>query len=144
MVANGKGNRSRTGSDELLVSALAVGKTRDEAALAANVSPTTVSRRLANPEFKQRIQRIRGELIAAALGKVSDSMSAAADTLRSLLTAESESIRLGAARAILDAAVKLREAANIEERLASLEEDASKARKEEAKAMEGGKPWAAT
>src|SRR5262249_25583469 len=46
----------------------------------------------------------------------------AADVLRQLLAAQSEAVRLGAARALLDLAVKLRAAVEIDQRLQALEE----------------------
>jgi len=49
-------------------------------------------------------------------------MSEAALTLRHLLTAESESVRLGATRAILEHAIRLRETVELEQRILSLEE----------------------
>jgi hypothetical protein len=60
-------------------------------------------------------------MIGRALGKMADGMAEAAGTLRELLTAESESVRLGAARSLLELGVKLRESVELEERLAALE-----------------------
>ena len=56
-----------------------------------------------------------------ALGKMSDGMAEAADTLRQLLKAEAESVRLGAARSILELGSKLREAVELEDRIGELE-----------------------
>jgi hypothetical protein len=60
-------------------------------------------------------------MVERALGKMTDGMTEAADTLRSLLHAEAESVRLGAARSILELSNKLREAVEVETRLAELE-----------------------
>ena len=125
MSANGRGNRSRANADELIVAALAAGHTLQEAAETAGVSPRTVSRRLNDHAFKQRIQTLRGEMIGQAVGRMADGMSDAAATLRKLLKAKGESVRLGACRAILELGVKLREAVEFEERLATLEGKAS-------------------
>ena len=54
-------------------------------------------------------------------GKMADGMAEAADTLRGLLNAEGENVRLGAARSILELGTKLRDAVEIEERLVELE-----------------------
>lgn len=56
-----------------------------------------------------------------ALGKLADASAAAVDTLRGLLSSESDTARLGAARSILELGNKLRESVDIEERLAALE-----------------------
>jgi hypothetical protein len=61
-------------------------------------------------------------MVARALGKLADASTEAVDTLRSLLHAEAESVKLGAARAILELGNKLRDAVEVEERLARLEE----------------------
>jgi hypothetical protein len=122
MSANGRGNRSRANADELIVAALASGHTLQEAAASAGVSPRTVSRRLADPAFKQRIHTLRGEMIGRALGRMADGMSDAAGTLRKLLKAKGESVRLGACRAMLELGVKLRECVEFEARLTALEQ----------------------
>jgi hypothetical protein len=67
---------------------------------------------------------MRAEMVGRALGKMADGMTEAADTLRALLTAEGESVRLGAARSILELGNKLRESVELEERLSALEQRA--------------------
>jgi HEAT repeat protein len=52
---------------------------------------------------------------------MTDGMTEAADQLRQLLAAESESVRLGAARALLELGVRLRESVDLEARIAALE-----------------------
>lgn len=81
----------------------------------------TIRRRLADPEFHQCVTELRGEMVAAALGELSDSMSEAAKRLRTLLNGTSEGVQLAAAKAILELGVKLREAAEMEARVAELE-----------------------
>jgi hypothetical protein len=56
---------------------------------------------------------------------MADSMSEAADVLRDLLGAGSESVRLGAARSLLELGVRLRESVELEERLQALEDQLS-------------------
>jgi hypothetical protein len=107
--------------NDLLALALAEGETVQAAAVKAGIGRTTAYRRLADPAFKQRIQTMRGDMIEQALGRMANSMSEAADVLRDLLKAESESVRLSAARTLLDLGAKLREAVELEERLSSLE-----------------------
>ena len=121
MSSNGSGNRSRANADEIIVAALAAGRTLQEAAETAGVSARTVSRRFTDPAFKARIQAICGETIGRALGRMADGMTIAADVLRELLKAEAENVRLGAARALLDLGLKLREHTETEERIVALE-----------------------
>jgi HEAT repeat protein len=60
-------------------------------------------------------------MVQRSLGRLADGMTEAADVLRQLLAAESEAVRLGAARSLLELGVKLREPVELEERLAALE-----------------------
>jgi hypothetical protein len=52
---------------------------------------------------------------------MADGMAEAADVLRHLLGAESESVRLGAARSLLELGVKLRESVELERRMEEVE-----------------------
>ncbi len=57
-----------------------------------------------------------------ALGAVASAGVTAAQTLRDLLRASSESVRLGAARSVLELGSRLRESVELEERLSRLEQ----------------------
>ena len=113
-----------TKTDRLAL-ALAEGDTVQAAADKAGIGRTTAYRRLADPAFRQRIQTLRGEMVGQALGRMAAGMSDAAGTLRKLLKAKGESVRLGACRTMLELGVKLREAVEFEERLAALERKAA-------------------
>src|SRR5690349_19167317 len=126
MASNGSRNRGKRGADEVLAAALAAGKTVEQAAAAAGMSRRTATRRLANPDFRERIKLARGVMVERAMGSMTDSMTEAADVLRKLLKAKGESIRLGACRAMLEYGVKLRESVELEARLAALEAKAAK------------------
>lgn len=82
--------------NDILALALAKGRSVADAAVEAGVGRRTAFRRLADPTFKARIQALRGEMVAEALGRLADGMSEAADGLHALCKAESESVRLGA------------------------------------------------
>jgi hypothetical protein len=114
-------HRGRRNADEALAAALATGQTLRAAAAAAGVGERTATRRWADPAFRRRVSHLRGDLVARSLGRMADGMAEAADTLRELLAAASESVRLGAARALLELGVKLRESVELEERLTDLE-----------------------
>jgi hypothetical protein len=111
----------RRKGDAALLLALASGQTVRDAARAAGIGERTATRRVADPDFRRRVGELRAEMIGRALGKMADGMADAADRLRQLLQAESEGVCLGAAKALLELSVKLRDSVEIEERLAALE-----------------------
>ncbi|HEY1378985.1 MAG TPA: hypothetical protein VGF55_19445 [Gemmataceae bacterium] len=115
-------HRGRRTADDALAVALAAGRTVRDAATAAGVGERTATRRTADPAFQRRVVALRGEMVKAALGRMTDGMTEAADTLRALLHATSESVRLGAARALVELACKLRESADLAERVEVLEQ----------------------
>ncbi|MQA01005.1 MAG: hypothetical protein GEU80_17100 [Dehalococcoidia bacterium] len=114
-----RGGRSR--ADGVLVAALAAGRTMHVAAVEAGVGERTVRRRIADPEFHAALLDARAQMLDAALGRLSDAATRAVETLVDSLDAESESVRVTAATALLDRLLRVREAASIETRLAALE-----------------------
>ena len=112
----------RHNADLTLAVALASGLTQEQAARQAGVSERTVTRRLADPAFRQQVAEARAETVSRTAARLTAGGLAATTALLRLLSAESESVRLGAARAILDLGTKMREAGELEERLARLEE----------------------
>jgi hypothetical protein len=118
-------NSADTGArkrDLALLVALARGETVRDAAREAKLGERTAWRRMSDPEFRRRLSQIRADVMDRATGRLADAASDAARTLRALLDAESETVRLGAARAILELGTKLRETGELEERLLALEE----------------------
>jgi len=105
-----------------LITALAGGATVQEAARQAGVSEATAYRRLRDAGFCQQLAEARSAMIGRAVGVLARVSTAAAATLAGLLRAESESVRLGAARSILELATKMRESEELEQRIAALEE----------------------
>jgi transposase-like protein len=114
-------HRGRRNADDALALALARGATLRDAAAEVGVGERTATRRWADLAFRGRVAEYRQDMVARCLGRMADGMSDAADTLRKLLTAESESVRLGAARALLEVGVKVRDSAEVGERIAELE-----------------------
>jgi hypothetical protein len=110
------------GKKSLLAMALASGASAIEAAEQFGVSRKTVQRCLANAAFRQRVARLRGELVAAALGRMADNMTRAADTVARLLDAEDPAIALRAARALLSLGLRLRDSVEIADRVDELED----------------------
>lgn len=118
-----KGSRKPEG--EGLVLALACGATVEAAARQCQVSDRTVYRRLEDPAFKARVREVRGEMVRRSAGLLT---AAAGQAVQTLLALQKESVpaavRLGAARAIIELGLKVRETAELEARIAALEQQA--------------------
>jgi hypothetical protein len=114
-------HRGRRNADEALALALATGQTLRDAAAAVGIGERTATRRWADAAFRRHVAELRGEMVARALGKMADGMSDAAGKLRELLAADSESVRLGAARALLELGAKLRETVELGSKVEELE-----------------------
>jgi hypothetical protein len=120
-----KGNEARSparrGADGLLLAALAAGAPVEQAAAQAGLSTRTAYRRLADPGFRSRLAAARDEVIVSALAALARATGQAVITLAELLESGDERVRLGAAKALLEQTLRLREAVLLEERLATLE-----------------------
>jgi hypothetical protein len=116
-------DNQQTKADSTLLLALACGATVEAAARQAGLSQRTVYRRLAQTEFRQRISALRADMVQRASGALT---AAATEAVRTLLALQKDSVaaavRLGAARAILEIGIKMREVADLEGRIAALEE----------------------
>ena len=117
----------RKNADAALIAALATGATVRDAASDVGVGERTVYRRLDDPAFRRQVDDARAALIATAVARLGAASTKAVATLEGLLTADSEAVQLGAARAILDAALKWREHQDLTERVAVLEEQLQEA-----------------
>ncbi|MDQ3821399.1 MAG: hypothetical protein M3362_27480 [Acidobacteriota bacterium] len=124
---NSAENHHRKGELTLLT-ALASGASIKEAARLSGVGERTAHRRLEDSAFQERIRNLRSEYLSAAVGKLSETTIEAANTLRELLNSQSDSVRLSAARAILEFAPKLRESVELEKRMAHIEAEVFKKR----------------
>jgi hypothetical protein len=111
----------RRKGDAALLLALAAGQTVRDAARSAGIGERTATRRVADLDFRRRVAELRAEMVSRALGKLADGMADAADTLRQLLRGR-DSVRLSAARALLELGNKLRESVELEQRIKALEE----------------------
>jgi hypothetical protein len=112
----------RRNTNHQLLMALACGVTVENAARQAGISPATAYRRLADPAFHQRLQTLRGDMVSRTAGTLTAAATEAVRTLLELLkNPASPSVRLGAARAVLEIGMRIREVADLEERLTALE-----------------------
>jgi hypothetical protein len=109
---------------EALVLALACGASPENAAKNAGVSVRTVHRRLADSAFSMRVNEMRSAMQRRAADMFSAAGPSAIKTLMSLHeSAKSESVRLGAARTIIELGCKLRESVDWTQRVEALESE---------------------
>ena len=125
----------RSGADETLVTLLAGGATRQQAAQSARVGERTVYRRLEDPAFRARIEEARADMLARTSALLTAAGAAAAGTLVRLLRAESDAVKLAAAVRIIELGGKLRTDLELEARIAALEDVAAPG------AREGVRRW---
>jgi hypothetical protein len=115
----------RKRNEDALLLALACGATVEAAARQCGLSDRTVYRRLKDPEFRSRLQSVRADMVQRAAGMLT---AAAGEAVRTLLALQKESappaVRLGAARAVLELGLKIREVVELEARIAALEAQA--------------------
>ena len=118
MAAGGRKN-----ADDVLMLNLARGATVENAAQNAGVSERTAYRRQADPEFCQRLKKTRADMVertAAALTTVS---MEAVKTLHELQGfGMPPTVRLQAARSVIELGMKLRKETEFEERITVLEQ----------------------
>jgi hypothetical protein len=113
--------RGRHNADVSLAFAVARGLTVEGAASAAGVSPRTAYRRLANPSFRVEVAEAQIRVVEKAVGVLADGTVEAAQVLRELAREGPPAVRLGAARALLQLYVRLRDEHEFAERLAVVE-----------------------
>jgi hypothetical protein len=115
MAQNGKKS-----ADQVLLLALACGP--EAAARQAGVSARTVFRRLADPGFKAQLQKLQADMVHRSMGTLVAMYGEAARGLLELIKSTAPpAVRLGAIRTVLEFGLRLREQADLEERLAALE-----------------------
>jgi hypothetical protein len=116
-------NKISKAEEQALVTALAFGATVENAARKAGIGERTAYRRLADPAFRARVDQARREAVLRTAGMLTGAALGSVKTLVDLQQDVSvpASVRRGAARDVLDLAVKYRETAETEQRLAALE-----------------------
>ena len=107
----------RSGADSALLAALASGQSTASAASQAGVSERTIYRRLNDPDFRVQLDQVRAQMVERAAALLATASARAAVTLSRLLDADSDPVRLAAARAILE--MSFRERAHAGERVLS-------------------------
>ena len=107
------------------ISALLCTKSVGEAAAATGLGERTITRWLAQSDFRAELTAAEGDLIDVATRRLLQLQGGALDTLEALLVDDgsdvSAGVRLRAAQVALDHLLKLREMRDIEQRLQALE-----------------------
>jgi len=112
----------RKKNDDAVVLALACGATVEAAARQGGVSERTIYTRLRDPDFQKRIKEARTDLVRRSAGLLSAASGEAVRTLLALLKESVRpSVRLGAAKAVLELGIKVRELAELEAEVRALE-----------------------
>lgn len=101
--------------------ALAHGSTTDEAGQIVGVTGRTVRRWREEPAFRSEVAQLRRQMLDDVLGQLGGAAVEAVKTLRAALDEESPGVRVRAATVILTSLITVREAVDVEERLAALE-----------------------
>ena len=116
--------RRKQEAEHAFLSALAFGATVEQAARKAGIGERTAYRRLAEPAFRARLDEIRRETMVRTSGLLSGAALGAVKTLVDLQQDVSvpAAVRRGAARDVLEMNVKYRDSADIEQRVAALED----------------------
>jgi hypothetical protein len=117
--------KQRKKADDPLLLALACGATAENAARQCHLSVRTVYRRLEDPGFLLRLQEMKADMVRRTAGALTAAGGEAVRTLLELMKSTSPpATRLGSARSVLEIGMKAREFAELEERLAMLEQRA--------------------
>jgi hypothetical protein len=112
----------RKKNEDSLLLALACGATVEAAARQCGLSERTVYNRLGDDEFRKRLERVRADMVDRSAGMLT---AAGGEAIRTLLTLQKDStptVRLGAARTILEMGLKIRQLVEVELRLEELED----------------------
>jgi hypothetical protein len=110
---------------------LAGGRTAAETVASVGCGLRTLRRWLAeDAEFRGRVEGLRSEMFAAAVGGLAELAQKAARTLGVLLDSETDGIRLQAARSVLEHGPRLREAVDMAAQMAALRQEIEELRRE--------------
>ena len=133
MTAAGRGHgQKRDRLEDRALVALLSESTIEAAAKRADVAESTLLRWLQDPEFKAKHRAARRSIVESAVGRLQAVATKAVDTLERNLSCGIPAVEVGAAKSVLDQAVKAVELIDLAERVESLEQ-ASELAAEQAK-----------
>jgi len=112
------------GADRALLQALACGATVEHAARKAGVSERTAYRRLDDPAFRAQLDQLRADMVERTAGLLTGAGMGSVKTLVDLQNdvAVPPGVRRRSARDVLEMGLKFREIAELEQRLAAIEQ----------------------
>jgi hypothetical protein len=118
-----KTTNGRQRADDQLLMALACGATIQAAAKQSGLAERTIYKRLKQPDFQLRLRDVQTDILKRTTGALT---AAATESVRTLLELQKPGVppstRLGAARAVLELGIKMREIVELEVRLVELEQ----------------------
>jgi hypothetical protein len=113
----------KRGADPKVLLALACGATAESAARQVGISESTVRRRLKDKRFVQKLHKLRAEMHLRVADQLTASSTEGVRTMVLLMKeGNSGTVRLGAARSVVELSTKVRETADLALRLAELEQ----------------------
>ena len=109
--------------DEKILAALLTAGSVRKAAQIADISESTVRNRMADPEFRGKYDKLRGDLLQEATAGLTAKLESATATMAEIMedTENAASVRLAACDALLRNCLKYFSVAEIERRIAALE-----------------------
>lgn len=113
---------SKKTADFALITHLAAGVSPAGTAKLAGVSEATAYRRLADPAFRQRVEKARSDFWERALGVMARGVVEAGMVLRRLLRSSDARTQLQAAKTMLEHAINVRGIVELQKQLDELEE----------------------
>ena len=115
------------GRDDILAAALAGGRSHAKAAEAAGCSRATVSRRLLDPAFRERVSEVRRAIFENIINSAVSGVFTSVKRLRRILEDDGRGDdHVAAARVMIDAMFRIQHQTEFADRLAALEAKAAK------------------
>jgi hypothetical protein len=121
MAEFGSENEKSENKDVLLALAIAAGASAAEAAGQLDISVRTVHRRMADPDFRKFVSDLRAQMLERTLGRLTENMTRAADTMMRLLDDPDPALRLRAARSMLTLGLRLHDAVDLASQVRDLQ-----------------------
>jgi DNA-binding phage protein len=116
----GHGDKSRL--REKAIAALLSARSLAQAAKKAGLSKATLYRWMQEPDFKAALRGARRDVVDATIGRLQAVTTEAVTALHAALTCDAPTVRVSAARAILEFSFRSVELMDLEERLSALEQ----------------------
>ena len=123
MTATARGRRPQR--EEQAIAALLSEPTIEAAARKAGIGESTLLRWLREPSFKAAYRAARRSLVESAVGRLQQAATKAVAALERNLTCGIPAVEVGAARSVLDQAIKAVELVDLAERVEQLEQAAA-------------------